>query len=82
MELGVEECVMVVRDAERLRVVEDVVAQLRAETGVLGIVLPSLRVDPVSAAGEVGYPLVDLGCVNFDTAMRIVAVLHEGRRGA
>ncbi|MFF3491397.1 hypothetical protein ACFYWS_08605 [Streptomyces sp. NPDC002795] len=70
---------MAVRDAGRLRVVEDVVAQLRAETGALGIVLPSLRVDPVSAAGEVGYPLVDLGCVNFDTAMRIVAVLHEGR---
>ncbi|WP_425831063.1 hypothetical protein [Streptomyces fractus] len=73
---------MAVRSAERLRVVEEVVAQLRVETGVLGIVLPSLRVDPVSAAGEVGYPLVDLGCVNFDTAMRIVAVLHEGRRGA
>ncbi|MFJ8951618.1 hypothetical protein ACIRO1_16040 [Streptomyces sp. NPDC102381] len=58
------------------------VAQLRSETGVVGIMLPSLRVDPVSAAGEAGYPLVDLGRVNFDTAMRIVAVLHEGRRGA
>ncbi|MFI5661114.1 hypothetical protein [Streptomyces sp. NPDC051684] len=72
---------MAVRSAERLRVVEEVVAQLRAETAVLSIVLPSLRVDPVSAAGEAGYPLVDLGRVNFDTAMRIVAVLHEGRRG-
>lgn len=43
---------MVVRDAERLRVVEETVAQLRAELGVLGVLLPSLRVDPVSAAGR------------------------------
>ncbi|MGW6139967.1 hypothetical protein ACWFRM_02640 [Streptomyces sp. NPDC055144] len=80
-ELGVKERAMAVRDAERLRVVEETIAQLRSELGVLGVLLPSLRVDPVSAAGEVGYPLVDLGCVNLDTAMRLVAVLHD-RRGA
>ncbi|WP_375605946.1 hypothetical protein [Streptomyces sp. PsTaAH-137] len=67
---------MVVRDAERLRAVEEVIAQLRAELLALGVLLPSLRVDPVSAAGESPYPLVDLGCVNLDTAMRLTAVLH------
>ncbi|MFJ8821352.1 hypothetical protein ACIREE_06170 [Streptomyces sp. NPDC102467] len=51
--------------------------QLRAELGVLGALPPWLRVDPVSAAGEAAYPLVDPGCVNLDTAMRMVAVLHE-----
>ncbi|MYW67953.1 hypothetical protein GTY65_28335 [Streptomyces sp. SID8379] len=70
---------MVVRDAERIRVVEEVIAQLSAELGVLGVLLPSLRVDPVSAAGEVAYPLVDLGCVNLDTAMRLASVLHGVR---
>ncbi|MGW1026087.1 hypothetical protein ACWD4J_20755 [Streptomyces sp. NPDC002577] len=73
---------MVVRSAERLRAVEEVVAQLRCELGEVGVVLPSLRVDPVSAAGEAPYPLVDLGCCNLDTAMRLAAVLHEVRRSS
>ncbi|MEV1020429.1 hypothetical protein [Streptomyces sp. NPDC050264] len=76
-ELGVKERAMVVRNVERLRVVEETIAQLRAELGVLGVLLPSLRVDPMSVAGEAGFPLVDLGRVNLDTAMRMVAVLHE-----
>ncbi|MEU6660480.1 hypothetical protein [Streptomyces sp. NPDC046821] len=67
---------MVVRDAERVRVVEEVIAELKAELGVSGLLFPSLRVDAVSAAGETAYPLVQLGCVNLDTAMRLVAVLH------
>ncbi|WP_394432996.1 hypothetical protein [Streptomyces sp. SGAir0957] len=71
---------MVVRDTERLRVVEDAIEQLRAELGVLGVLLPSLRVDAVSAAGETAYPLVNLGCVNLDTTLRMVAVLHERNR--
>ncbi|GAA2292872.1 hypothetical protein OKJ48_01860 [Streptomyces kunmingensis] len=71
---------MVVRDAERFRVVEETIGELREVFGVLGVVLPSLRVDPVSAAGVAPYPLVDLGCVNLDTAMRMVAVLHERNR--
>ncbi|MFI7383448.1 hypothetical protein [Streptomyces sp. NPDC049813] len=75
-----KESEMVVRDAERLRVVEETIGQLRAELGVLGVLLPSLRVDAASAASEVAYPLVNLGCVNLDTAMRLVAVLHERRR--
>ncbi|WP_353947139.1 hypothetical protein ABII15_21370 [Streptomyces sp. HUAS MG91] len=71
---------MVVRDAERIRAVEEAIAGLKAELLTVGVLLPSVRVDPVSAAGESPYPLVDLGCVNLDTAMRLTAVLHEVRR--
>ncbi|MEU9982448.1 hypothetical protein [Streptomyces sp. NPDC050856] len=71
---------MTVRSAERLRAAEEVVAQLRSELGEVGVTLPSLRVDPVSAAGEDAYPLVDLGRCNLDTALRLIAVLHEVRR--
>jgi hypothetical protein len=62
------------------RSVEQVVDQLRDELGRVGVTLPSLRVDPVSAASEAPYPLVELGRCNVDTAMRLVAVLHEARR--
>ncbi|MER7110251.1 hypothetical protein [Streptomyces sp. NPDC000229] len=62
------------------RSVEQVVDQLRDELGRVGVTLPSLRVDPVSAASDVPYPLVELGRCNVDTAMRLVAVLHEARR--
>ncbi|WP_274559939.1 hypothetical protein [Streptomyces spiramyceticus] len=65
---------------ERLRAVEDAVGQLRTELGAAGVALPSLRVDPVSSAGNEPYPLVDLGRCNLDTALRLVAVLHEVRR--
>lgn len=67
---------MVVRSAERLRAAEEVVAQLRDGLGVVAVTLPSLRVDEVSLAGEAPYPLVDLGCCNLDTALRLAAVLH------
>ncbi|MFF8290875.1 hypothetical protein ACF068_16840 [Streptomyces sp. NPDC016309] len=63
-----------------MRSVEHVVDQLRDELGRVGVTLPSLRVDPVSAASEMPYPLVDLGRCNVDTAMRLIAVLHEARR--
>ncbi|MBT2391177.1 hypothetical protein [Streptomyces sp. ISL-1] len=67
---------MVVRSAERLRAAEEVVAQLRDGLGVVAVTLPSLRVDVVSLASEAPYPLVDLGCCNLDTALRLAAVLH------
>lgn len=67
---------MVVRSAERLRAAEEVVAQLRDGLGVVAVTLPSLRVDVVSLAGEAPCPLVDLGCCNLDTALRLAAVLH------
>ncbi|OKJ99473.1 MULTISPECIES: hypothetical protein [unclassified Streptomyces] len=72
---------MGMRAAERLRAAENVVAQLRDELGRVGVTLPSLRVDPVSAASDASpFPLVELGRCNIDTAMRLVAVLHEARR--
>ncbi|QGV82730.1 hypothetical protein EIZ62_18110 [Streptomyces ficellus] len=63
-----------------MRSVEQVVDQLRDELGRVGVTLPSLRVDPVTAASEVPYPLVELGRCNMDTAMRLVAVLREAGR--
>lgn len=67
---------MVVRSAERLRAAEEAVTQLRDGLGVVAVTLPSLRVDVVSLASEAPYPLVDLGCCNLDTALRLAAVLH------
>ncbi|MFE7131435.1 hypothetical protein ACFVIM_11290 [Streptomyces sp. NPDC057638] len=70
---------MVVRSADRLRVAEEVIEQLRDELGQLGVRLPSLRVDPISLASDDPYPLIDLGRCNLDTAMRLAAVLHGVR---
>ncbi|MCK8680612.1 MULTISPECIES: hypothetical protein [Streptomyces] len=64
---------------ERLAAVEDVVARLRGELGEVGVVLPSLRVDPVTAIGEAVEPLVDLGRCNLETATRLVEALRGGR---
>lgn len=41
-----------------------------------GIVLPSVRIDPVSCAYDVPRPLIELGRCNLDTARRLVAVLR------
>ncbi|MFG3498679.1 hypothetical protein [Streptomyces sp. NPDC047928] len=71
---------MEARAADRLRMAEETVARLRGELGAAGVVLPSLRVDPVTATGEEPYPLVELGRCNLDTALRLAAVLHEARR--
>ncbi|MFC4886960.1 hypothetical protein ACFPK5_17410 [Streptomyces beijiangensis] len=63
---------------ERVRATEEAVGQLRVGLGAVGVVLPSLRMDPVSAAGGgPDLPLVDLGRCSVDVALRIVAVLHE-----
>ncbi|MEN8649357.1 hypothetical protein ABCR94_01560 [Streptomyces sp. 21So2-11] len=67
---------MVVRSAERLRLAEEVVAQLRDGLGVVAVRLPSLRVDLVSMASEDPDPLVDLGRCNLDTAMRLAIALQ------
>ncbi|MFJ8585698.1 hypothetical protein ACIRD2_13715 [Streptomyces sp. NPDC093595] len=72
---------MGLRSEERLRTAEEVVARLRGELRRAGVALPSLRLDPVTAASETaGYPLVELGRCNLDTALRLAAVLHEVRR--
>ncbi|MBT2364783.1 hypothetical protein J7E88_05480 [Streptomyces sp. ISL-10] len=65
-----------VRSAERLRAAEEVIDQLRHGLDVVSVTLPSLRVDVVSLASEMPYPLVDLGRCNLDTALRLAAVLQ------
>jgi hypothetical protein len=59
------------------RTTEEAVEQLRAALHGVGIILPSLRVDPVSFAGQEPYALVDLGCCNLVVASRLAAVLRE-----
>ncbi|MCP9944288.1 hypothetical protein LUX12_04975 [Streptomyces somaliensis] len=65
---------------ERLRAAEEAVARLRDELLRAGVVLPSLRVDPVTTASEAPYPLVELGRCNLDTAARLAAVLEGARK--
>ncbi|HEY9329847.1 MAG TPA: hypothetical protein VIS09_16665 [Streptomyces sp.] len=65
----------------RVREAEEVVARLRGGFARVGIVLPSLRIDPLSYAGEGTVALVDLGRCNLDTALRLSQVLElEGER--
>ncbi|QEU93559.1 hypothetical protein [Streptomyces kanamyceticus] len=63
---------------ERMRAAEEAVEQLRAGFAGFGVTLPSLRIDPLSAANG-ALPLIELGRCNLDTAMRIAAVLEETR---
>ncbi|MFG2642423.1 hypothetical protein ACGFYP_15820 [Streptomyces sp. NPDC048370] len=66
---------------ERLQAVQEAVTQLKGEFGALGVTLPSLGVDPLTMAGTgEGYPLVELGRCNLDTALRLAAVLNGVRR--
>ncbi|GAA4096446.1 hypothetical protein GCM10022284_37900 [Streptomyces hundungensis] len=58
-----------------MRAAEEAVEQLRTELGRAGVVLPSLRIDPLTCGGHVLFPLVDLGRCNMDMALRLVAVL-------
>lgn len=65
---------------EGTQAAEDVVTRLRVALGALGVVLPSLRVDPLTAASEEPYPLVELGRCTVESAARLVAALDEARR--
>lgn len=66
--------------ADQVRAAEEAVEQLRIGLAAVGITLPSLRIDPVSCAGdEPANPLVELGRCNLATARRMVAVLEEVR---
>ena len=64
--------------AGRVREAEELVARLRGGFAGVGVVLPSLRVDPVSFAGDDPVVLLDLGRCNLDTAVRLSQVL-EGK---
>ncbi|MGW0788399.1 hypothetical protein ACWD04_09100 [Streptomyces sp. NPDC002911] len=62
--------------AGRVRAAEDAVARLRAGLAGVGVKLPSLRIDPVSSAGDEPSPLVDLGRCSIETALRLSAQLE------
>ncbi|MFK4065823.1 hypothetical protein [Streptomyces sp. NPDC029674] len=64
---------------ERVRAAEEAVRQLKAGLAEVGVTLPSLRIDPLTAASEGTLPLVELGRCNLDTALRLAAVLEEAR---
>ncbi|MFK0169134.1 hypothetical protein ACIQU5_10045 [Streptomyces sp. NPDC090306] len=68
------------RAPERAPDAEGAVARLRTALVEVGVVLPSLRVDPVTAVRGPGHTLVDLGSCNVGTADRLVAAL--GARAA
>ncbi|MGC5343064.1 hypothetical protein ACPXCE_16060 [Streptomyces sp. DT24] len=60
----------------RVHAAEEAVARLRDGLAGVGVTLPSLRIDPVSCAGNEPAPLVDLGRCNLETALRLSAVLE------
>lgn len=59
------------------RTTEEAVDQLDQALRGVGIILPSLRVDPVTGASELPFPLVELGCCNLQVAARLAAVLRK-----
>ncbi|MEU8687104.1 hypothetical protein [Streptomyces sp. NPDC048665] len=59
------------------RTAGEAVDRLRVALREVGIVLPSLRVDPLSASDEDAYALVDLGRCNLGVASRLAAVLRR-----
>jgi hypothetical protein len=54
---------------------ERVVSELRDAFRSVGIVLPSLCVDPAGYCNVPPVHLVDLGRINFETANKLIAVL-------
>ncbi|MER7465705.1 hypothetical protein [Streptomyces sp. NPDC097981] len=73
---------MVLTAKERMQAAEEAVRQLRESLAGVGVTLPSLDVDGVSAAGTYGLPLIDLGRCNLTTALRLAVILHERARPA
>lgn len=59
-----------------MRSTDDVVESLRGALVGVGVVLPSLCVDPVTAATGEPFALVDLGRCNVRTAERLASVLR------
>ncbi|GHF18328.1 hypothetical protein GCM10017776_40250 [Streptomyces griseoluteus] len=60
---------------------DQAVERLRTALREAGIVLPSLRVDPVTEIYGGRNTLVDLGSCNLDVAARLAAVLAERAGG-
>ncbi|WP_052230067.1 hypothetical protein [Streptomyces sp. CT34] len=68
--------------SESEQVPEQVTAELDSALRAVGVTLPSLCVDPVSAASTFMAPLVELGRCNVETAQRLAEVLAEYAGGA
>ena len=62
-----------------MRSTEEVVETLREALVGVGVVLPSLTVDPVTGASDEPFALVDLGRCNTRTAERLASVLRGER---
>ncbi|MDN0194174.1 hypothetical protein [Streptomyces sp. S.PNR 29] len=62
-----------------MRSTEEVVQTLRDALVGVGVVLPSLCVDPVTGAGDEPFALVELGRCNVRTAERLASVLRGER---
>ncbi|MGW2568651.1 hypothetical protein [Streptomyces sp. NPDC001537] len=62
-----------------MRSTEEVVENLREALTGVGVALPSLCVDPVTAASEEPFALVDLGRCNVRTAVKLASVLRGER---
>jgi hypothetical protein len=67
--------------AQRLTAADEAQEELRAALDACGIKLPSLRVDPASAAGPAPRPLINLGCCNPSTARKLAAALRGNVQG-
>ncbi|WP_299535458.1 hypothetical protein [uncultured Streptomyces sp.] len=61
-----------------VREAEDALMRLRKGLAGVGVHLPSLRLDPVSSAGNQPTPLIDLGRCNVEVAILLSKAL-EGR---
>lgn len=62
-----------------VRPTEEVVQTLREALVGVGVVLPSLCVDPVTGASDEPFALVELGRCNVRTAERLASVLRGER---
>lgn len=58
---------------------EKSVQELRAALAAAGITLPSLGLDPVTAAADTGVPLVDLGRCTPETVRRLAEAVAAAR---
>ncbi|MCX5004619.1 hypothetical protein OHB05_18590 [Streptomyces sp. NBC_00638] len=67
---------MEMTSSKRVRPTEEIVEELRAALTGVGVVLPSLRVDPVTGASDEPFALVALGRCNVGTARRLTEVLR------
>ncbi|MFF5013801.1 hypothetical protein [Streptomyces sp. NPDC001165] len=64
-------------DDRPARSAAEAVERLRAALHEVGIILPSLRIDPVTGAHGHPYALVDLGRCNLGVASRLAAALRR-----